>query len=167
MKKVIMEVVRVDENAVEIGAGIETNAVRPMIETEVEILREIRTEIDMRAVVVVRLINEVISHLLALKTIVPEIARETVQLNGQETINAGDDAIDRPAEVPYLITIAQTVQDTIDVHIIKNRRKNTRRNHPKSMTAPTMITATRRKRRRANEKDPGRKDGDKIKMPVN
>lgn len=170
VKKLIMEVVRDDGNAVEIGAVIETSAVHPMIETEAEILIEIRTETDMRAAAVVPLKKIVISLLRALGGIVPEIvpetALETVQLNGQKTINPGDAAIDRAVKVPCPKAIAQTGQDTIDVQIIKSLRKSTRRNHLKSMTAPTRIAATRRKQRRANVKDLDREDGDEIKMLV-
>lgn len=167
VRKMIMEVVRVDGNAVEIEAVIETSAVHPMKETEIETSKEIRIEIDMRAVVVVLLINNVKSRLLAPGEIVPEIALETVQSNGHETTSPDGDAINRPVKIPYLKAIAQTIQETIDVPIIKSLRKNTRKNHPKNMTAPMMIAVTRRKQRRANVRDLDREDGDEIKMPVN
>lgn len=163
VKEMNMKVVHVVENAVENVAEIETSAVHLMIEIDQKTLNEIQTKIDMKVVAVVRLINAAKSHHLALEEIAPLIVPETVHRNVQEMINLGDVVKNQshPAKVPHRIATAQMIHDTINVHIIKNRRRSIRRNHLKNMTAPTMkIAITKRKQRKANVKDLDPEDAD-------
>lgn len=162
VKEMNMEVVHVDENAVESVAENETSVVHLTIEIDRKTLNEIQTKIVMKVVAVVRLINTAKSHHLALEEIAPLIVPETVHRNVQEMTNQGNVVRNQshPAKVPHQIATAQMIRDTINVHIIKNRRRSIRRNHPK--TAPMMtIAITKRKRRKANVKDLDPEDADK------
>lgn len=164
VKEMNIEVVHVDENAVGSVAENETSVVHLTIEIDRKTLNEIQTKIVMKVVAVVRLINTAKSHHLALEEIAPLIVPETVHRNVQEMTNLGDVVRNQshPAKVPHQIATAQMIRDTINVHIIKNRRRSIRRNHPKNMTAPMMtIAITKRKRRKANVKDLDPEDADK------
>lgn len=162
VKEMNIEVVHVDENAVESVAENETSVVHLTIEIDQKTLNEIQTKLVMKVVAVVRLTNTAKSHHLALEEIAPLIVPETVHRNVQEMTNQGNVVRNQshPAKVPHQIATAQMIRDTINVHIIKNRRRSIRRNHPK--TAPMMtIAITKRKRRKANVKDLDPEDADK------